>query len=762
MKKVIGVLLSLVLIFSTVPANCVKVSAANTMVVDCNSVIREATHCANGSLYGVIENVPADTNSLIAPLHPFVVRNPARGGNGNQHGFGDAIKVAKKLSSVPGALVSIDLADILPYWPYKWPGMQSWLNQIKSFVNDKKASGCTNWYGYEIWNEPDGTWKNSNGCSFEELWRQTYNVIKQNDPNEKIIGPCDSWYQENRMRSFLQYCKANNCMPDIMSWHELSGVEGIASHIKAYRALEKSLGIKELPLSINEYCDVDHALEGQPGSSARFIGKFERYKVDSAMISWWFVPQPGRLGSLLATNTQKGAGWYFYKWYGDMTGNMVNVTPPNDNSKLVDGAACVDSNQKYVSFIFGGPNDGTIRTTFRNLPSFLGNNANVKIEKIDWVSKDTVSYGPQTISNKNYSISNGQLTVDVSGCNASSGYRIYISKGDGSEVITPTQVPQPSSDIYSGGTYKLINRNSQKALGVNGDSTADGANVLQWTDNGKTSQQWVITKEDGDGYKIMNVNANKALDVDNNSVADGGNVLIWRDNGQANQRWFIQSTGDGYYTIENLNSAKFLDVEKESTADGGNVLQWGGNGAANQQWKLVRTDAPAATPSPSPSASKAPVVSTEPEVSVAPSESTAPAVSQNPVSGAVPSVACETENNGNTVSQTYTITAKGGDIDLSKVKLVFSADGMSTAAQTVWVDSAALSLNVSPYYESLGSDAAASISGQKLTITMSGDHILKPGQGSCVIHVRFAKNDWSAYGTLSNEKVSVSYNGSEL
>lgn len=755
MKKVIGVLLSLVMIFTLVPSNCVSVSAANTLVVDCSSVIREATHCANGSLYGIIENKPADTNSLIAPIHPFVVRNPARGSYGNQHAFGDAIKVAKKLSSVPGALVSIDLADILPYWPYQWPGMQSWLNQVKSFCNDKKASGCTNWYGYEIWNEPDGTWKTSNGCSFEELWRQTYNAIKSVDPNEKIIGPCDSWYNESRMRSFLQYCKANNCLPDIMSWHELSGVERIASDIKAYRNLEKSLGIKELPLSINEYCDVDHALEGQPGSSARFIGKFERYKVDSAMISWWFVPQPGRLGSLLATDTQPGAGWYFYKWYGEMTGNMVNVTPPNDNSKLVDGAACVDNNQKYVSFIFGGPNDGTIRATFKNLPSFLGNNANVKVEKVDWVSKDTVSRGPVTVSNQNYSISNGELTVNVNGTNASSGYRIYISKGDGSQVIQPTQNPEPSSDIYSGGIYKLINRNSGKALGVSGDSTQDGANVLQWTDNGKTSQRWVITKEDGDGYKLLNVNANKALDIDNNSLENGGNALIWRDNGQANQRWFIHSTGDGYYTLENLNSAKFLDVEKSSADDGGNVLQWAENGGLNQQWKLVRTDAVVTQPSPSPVVSSNPPVSEKPAESVEPQKSEAPAVSQNPVTQTGAAVSVSTENNGNTVSQTYTITAKSGEVDLSKLQILYTADGLANTAQTIWVDSAALNLNVAPYYDSLGSDVTASISNSKLVISIAGNHVLKPGQGSCIIHVRFAKNDWSAYGTLSNEKVSI-------
>ena len=401
-----------------------------TLTIDCNSKLRQATHCASGSLYGLIENKPSDYDSLVAPLHPHAFNNPARGANGNQQPFGDAIKVAKRLANTPGATVSIRLSDILPGWPYRFPGLDNWLNAVKSFIADKKQSGLTNWYGYEIWNEPDGTWKDPNGLNFNQLWKQTYDVIRQNDPDAKIIGPCYSWYQENKLKDFLSFTKSNNCIPDIVGWHELSGIEGVSSHFRSYRNLEKSLGIQELPISINEYCDAKHELEGQPGSSARFIGKFERYKIDSAMITWWFVQYPGRLGSLLASDTQKGAGWFLYKWYGDMTGDMVSVTPPNDNSNQVDGAACVDSNQQYISFIVGGPNDGSINADFKNVPSFIGSNAKVKIEKIDWVNKDTASNGPNTVSEKNYSVSNGQLSVKIEGTNSNSGYRIYITKGE--------------------------------------------------------------------------------------------------------------------------------------------------------------------------------------------------------------------------------------------------------------------------------------------------------------------------------------------
>lgn len=575
LKRLTALMLCVMVMLSMIPE--IPAMAANSFTVDCSSVLRDVTHCANGSLYGITESIPADVNGLVAPLKPYVMRNPARGGSQNQHPYGDAILVSKRLESIPGAKVSIDLADMLPNWPYKWPGMTSWLNQVKSFINDKKASGRDNYYGYEIWNEPGGTWNNANG-SFNDMWKQTYDVIRANDPGAKIIGPCESYYNNSRMKEFLTFCKANNCVPDIMSWHELSGgPQTIAPNIKAYRSLEASLGISPLPLSINEYCDPDHNLEGQPGSSARFIAKFERYMVESACITWWFVPTPGRLGSLLATNSQKGAGWFFYKWYGDMSGKMVNVTPPNDNSNLVDGAACVDSSGKYISFIFGGPNDGTINTTFKNLPSFIGSTASVKVEKVDWVSKDTVSNGPVVLSNTNYNVVNGQISVSLSGCNASSGYRIYITPGSGTV---------PGNGIVSGGTYKLVNRASGKALDVNNSSTADGADVIQWGYSGGNNQKWVLT-DTGNGYKIINANSGKALDVYKSSLEDGADVIQWTDKGQTNQKWNLVDLGNGYYQVVNVNSGKMLDVEKGSTADGGNVIQWTSNNGYNQQWQIT-------------------------------------------------------------------------------------------------------------------------------------------------------------------------------
>ena len=443
-----------------------KSSATTALAVNCGSTIRSATHAGSGSLYGLLETKPADLTALVAPLVPHVFRNPPRSGNSNQHPFGAIIPVVQRLAGpVPSASVQVILADLLPGFPYQYPGQSSWISQVTSFINDKQSAGI-HLYGYEIWNEPKGTWNTVNGDFNSALWLPTYQKIRQLDPSVPIIGPSYAIYNHSDMLAFMTWCKTNNCLPDIASWHELStGVGSVSGHITDYRSIESSLGLSRRKITINEYCDPDHNLEGQPGSCAMFLGKFERYQIDSACISWWFTAVPGRLGSLLATDTAKGAGWWFFNWYGQMNGNMVTVTPTNEATANLDGLASVDSGSKTVTVLCGGGNDGTISVAINSLPSFVGSSANVTVQAVSWVSKDTVSSGPTTISSGARSISNGSLTVTISGANASTGYRIALTPAtvSGADVwleaergVVGSLWQKPSDSTASNGVYCTI------------------------------------------------------------------------------------------------------------------------------------------------------------------------------------------------------------------------------------------------------------------------------------------------------------------
>lgn len=470
MKKILSGFMAFVAAVSltvTAATSVETYAAGDTLTVNCSKKIRDVTHCANGSLYGVTEKIPSNTNQLVQPLHPNVFTNPARSGSGYQQPTGDAIQTAKRLSGTTGK-VMIRLADICPNWPYSFPGMNNWLLKVKAVIEEKLKSGVNNYYGYEIWNEPCYTWNEAKNGSFYTLWQKTYNLIRENDPSAKIVGPSDGYYDHNRMLKFMQYCKKNSCLPDVVCWHELSSngsgsnIEDFPKNYKDYRAIEKSLGISERAISINEYCDVDHAKEGCPGSAARYIAKFERYSVDSACISWWWTAAPGRLGSLLGTNTQKNAGWYFYKWYGDMSGKMLNVSTANDSTDRIDGFACEDDKNKYISLLFGGTNNGTVNINLNHIPSWIGNSATIKIEAVDWTGKDAVSTGPYTISAKNYAVNNSTININLSGLNSTSGYRLYVTKGVPSSQV---RYEAENGEISNANIFNSSNASEGKYVG---------------------------------------------------------------------------------------------------------------------------------------------------------------------------------------------------------------------------------------------------------------------------------------------------------
>ncbi len=146
-----------------------------------------------------------------------------------------------------------------------------------------------------------------------------------------------------------------------------------------------------------------------------------------------------------------------------------------------------------------------------------------------------------------------------------------------------TTTPPPAG--FSG-TYRITARHSAKALDVANGSTADGANVHQWTANGATSQQWIITATTDGYYKLVGKASGKALEVSNSSLDDRANVQQWTYAGLNTQQWKIEATTDGYHRLINRNSGKALDVAGFSTADGANVQQYTYSGGNNQQWKL--------------------------------------------------------------------------------------------------------------------------------------------------------------------------------
>ena len=554
--------------------------AAVNLNVSLGDSIKPVTHVATGSLYGLTETLPSNIEKDVAPLKPNVFLSPARSGSGRQQGIGGAFLVAPRVESL-GAKIQIRLADVLPGWPYKFQNMDHWKNEVKSVINDKLKSNNKNFDGYEIWNEPNDTWK-SNIDFNSGLWKQTYDLIRQMDPGAKIIGPSYSFYHASKMEEFVKYCSQNNCMPDVVSWHQW-GSGGFVGSVETYRALEKKYKVTPRPLSINEYSSTEHSEEGCPGLSVPFIAKFERHGVESAMISWWFVPLPGRLGSLLTKDNERGGGWWLYKWYGDMSGYMAKVTPPNDKSDGVDGFAALDKKKGFASIVLGGNTKGEISVNISGIPEAFGNKVNVDVEYVVWENKDKAVPSTTPVSSKEYDVNGGKITVPVNITNTKYGYHINITPiipqapyKDVAAAI-PGKIEVENYDVGGSGKAYLDNDDDNKG----GEYREDGVDIVQ-VDSADASKGYAIGYTQAGEWLEYSVNVVTASKfVFRASVADGlegGSIRLFIDGKAVTDTVAVPQT-------EDWNTYTLMDGETSEIEKGDHVLRIQFTGSyVNMDW----------------------------------------------------------------------------------------------------------------------------------------------------------------------------------
>ena len=545
-------------------------SGAATLVVDASQPYRTVTHVASGALYGLdTASVPAD--SLVEPLHPNTFVQMAPGGqqlpNGETTPGGDALVVAPEAARA-GAKVVVRMPDWYPNFPYKWVSWSNWLSAVDTQVKAVVAAGDSNISAFELWNEPDWTWDTTDAGPFDAGWARTFDEVRADDPGAVIQGPSTSTFNASWMTTFLTDAKASGTLPDIISWHELNGAGSIPADVASVESIEASLGIGARPIAIEEYGESSQV--GIPGDLVGYIANFERSGVNNAELAFW--NHYGTLGDTLTdTGGSPNAAYWLYRWYGQMSGNMVTVVPPGSDGVGLDGAASVSSAGNQVSVIFGG-GSGSTAVTVNGLGSAFGSTAHVVLEQTVSAGRTTAVAGPQIISAGNYAISSGSITVPVTSMSAANGYHLLVT---------------PGTTAALSGSYTITNVNSGLRLDTSGSGTAQGTLAVQAAADTSTTQDWTLVPEGSNYYEIKNGNSGLLLGVQNESISAGADALIWGDNGTSDHLWQVISPGNGEYKIENYNSGLLLGVQNESTAAGAQVLQWTDNGTPDHLWKLA-------------------------------------------------------------------------------------------------------------------------------------------------------------------------------
>ena len=141
-------------------------------------------------------------------------------------------------------------------------------------------------------------------------------------------------------------------------------------------------------------------------------------------------------------------------------------------------------------------------------------------------------------------------------------------------------------EVWGQPVFHIQNVNSGLLLGVDHMSTQDGAQVVQFHDNGTADHLWRLVPAGGGQYKIQNINSGLLLGVANMSTQDSAPAVQFHDNGTPDHLWNLIDTGGGQFQLRNANSGLLLGVSNMSTQDSAPVVQFHDNGTADHLWRL--------------------------------------------------------------------------------------------------------------------------------------------------------------------------------
>lgn len=406
---------------------------------------------ASGTLYGVYgDGVPS--RNAVEGMYVRTVSTKAQ--DGIQHPGADALEILRPFVEAGGQDVYVYMSDIYRGFPYEWPGdtgaerLADFTARIRRQVEQVLTLGAYkshvvyvpfnepegNMFGDEEWSYDGTSWRTDPDRYFT-AWRDIYRLIKELDPGARIAGP-NTCLLYDEVRGFLEFAKAEDVLPDIITWHELTSPDEIRTNVAKYRALERELGIGPLPVNINEYAHNYHL--SVPGQMIQWIAAIEESKVDADM-AYWNID--GNLNDSVVEANKGNGQWWLFNAYGQFTGNTVQVNAPYPNVQYtLQGVAALDRAKRQARVLLGGAG-GSADVVFEHVdPEVFGTTVHARLLEIPWTGQVGASAQPLRLGDHELPVVDGKVTLRLTDLDEMSAYQVILSPGGNRTVALPPSV----------------------------------------------------------------------------------------------------------------------------------------------------------------------------------------------------------------------------------------------------------------------------------------------------------------------------------
>ncbi|MBR4726260.1 MAG: carbohydrate-binding protein [Clostridia bacterium] len=466
-----------------------------TLKIDAAAPVAPVTSRASGFLYGLAQAGVPDPLT-VESLDPASVTQKVLGGL--QHPIGDVDEVAQNLDSCD--YITVYLNDVYDTWYYDEGKIRAlrkagnydsaayvredFLPRIAEPVRQLGQTPYADRLVYCLFNEMDnGVWfgtpnaDNPDWLMFDDAaktrfyaaWEETFRFVRTIVPDARIGGPGNCGYDSANIRAFLTYCKAHDCLPDVMIYHELA-VDSTyywQDHYDDYRASEQALGLDPLPIIVTEIGTMEDC--GAPAKMLNYLVAAETTGVYTNTAFWRLADN---LCDTAADTTVPNSNWWLYRWYADLEGqrlrtDVLDVTHADFENTIKYGfsrfhqrgltglAALTDAGDRLDVIAGGCDTDGHLRLVHLNKTA-LGRRLRVRIECVFYEGLCGAVCKPTTVADYAASAVGGRLHIPLGEMDPTAVYHITITPDTGAPDLRNDALPQRfefEDGVRTGGCY---------------------------------------------------------------------------------------------------------------------------------------------------------------------------------------------------------------------------------------------------------------------------------------------------------------------
>ncbi len=453
-KKAVIIMLSVLLCLVLIAGGALLYLMIPAVTVDFSKQ-SELTGRASGFLYGFAEDdIPSREIAESIGINSLATKTAG----GLQHPIGDVRDVSDTFLSAGGEMLMVYTQDMYDTWYYQLDSLPEYNEKVRKTVTEMENSSYRDSLVYCIYNEMDnGAWlgnfrEEENRYKFYDAWKETFNLVKSINPEAKIAGPGHCGYNYDFIKEFLSYCKENDCLPEVVVWHELSdqSIYWMESNFEGYYSICDELGIERLPVCISEYGLM--RTNGIPGESVKWISRLEAEDAYGCVAYWRLA---NNLSDTVADDVTPNSNYWVYNFYGKMKGkeleteewdmmhsnigNWLKGKYPLMNKGFIALTSYDETEEKF--YVLTGGSDKDSKIVIENLDDTFvnGDKFTVKISYVDFKGLGGAVNSPVLYEIKNITVRNGKLNFTVPCERESQAFFIEITRGDGESYDNPVK-----------------------------------------------------------------------------------------------------------------------------------------------------------------------------------------------------------------------------------------------------------------------------------------------------------------------------------